>query len=213
MSEKTKLAIVAAVLLALVPLWNFVAQGAGGVFRALKNKQSKAHAHEAAEQMPKLPIKIGQPGAVVKITAFVDGGNPCHAPTVEALKNLAQEYSPQQVALEILDRRDAKVAAAAAKAKIGCEMGVLVNGRTVHRVPGRGLVFFQGAFQEEHNWSPEDLRAVVDSIIEKKTGARPNKRARPTTGGVGAMGSASACQAGEAATATPTAQESPKRAH
>lgn len=176
--SRTQTAIIVLTLVLLIPAWNFIAHGAAGVFKP--KPKLEEHNQPAKPQHIEVPKPVGPEKAPVKITVFINSANPCHAETIEALKQLPAEY-PDQVRVVFKDTKDPANAKAAAEAKIGCEMGLLVNGRMAFRLPGRGLIMFQGPLMGGgHGVNMNDLRLVVESQVKEKTG-RPAKRVPTTT--------------------------------
>ncbi|MCX7599813.1 MAG: hypothetical protein N2512_13230 [Armatimonadetes bacterium] len=173
-SNNTKTAIVVIALILVIPMWNFIAHGAAGVFKS--KPKTEEHTQPAKPQHIEVPKPIGPEKAPVKVTVFINSANPCHAETINALKQLPQEY-PNQVRVVFKDTKDPANAKAAAEAKIGCEMGLLVNGRMAFRLPGRGLVMFQGPLMggAGHGVNMNDLHLVIESQVKEKTG-RPARR-------------------------------------
>jgi len=171
MSDRAKIGIVVAVLIALVPLWNFLSEGAAAVF-APKHKHHDTH--EEAKPQIELPVVEGPKDAPVKITAYLSGSNPCHMTSITMLQQLAAEY-PDQVRIEVYDKDDPAVAKEAERVKIGCEMGILINGRGAFNIPGRGIVMFQGPVDSSHDYTIDDLRLIVEKIIREKTGKPPKR--------------------------------------
>ncbi len=171
MSDRTKIAIIVAVLVALVPLWNFVAEGAGQVFHPKKTQHEEL---EETQPKIKLPVFRGPEGAPVVIRAYLSGSNPCHITSISMLEQLAEEY-PDQVRVEVYDKDDPKVAEEADRVKIGCEMGILVNGRGAFNVPGRGVIMLQGPVDSSHDYTMKDLRLIVEREIRAKTGKPPKR--------------------------------------
>jgi len=172
MSDRTKIGIVVAVLIALIPLWNFLAEGAAAAFHPKKKIEPT---HQEDKPLIQLPIIKGPKGAPVEITAYLSGNNPCHMTSITMLEQLAEEY-PDQVRIEIYDKDKPDVAKEAERVKIGCEMGILINGRGAFNLPGRGIVMLQGPVDASHDYSLEDLRLIVERIIRSKTGKPPKRK-------------------------------------
>jgi hypothetical protein len=186
-ANRTKTVIAAIVLVLLIPAWNFIAHGAAGVFKP--KPKLEEHTEASNPHRIEIPSPLGPEKAPVTVTAFVNSMNSCHAESVEMLKRLVAEY-PNQVRVVFKDTKDPANAKAAAEAKIGCEMGVLVNGRMAFRIPGKGLVMFQGPLSGGgHGVNLDDLRLVVESQVKEKTG-RPAKRVQPEEQGTKPSGSA-----------------------
>jgi hypothetical protein len=166
MSNSTKFGIGIVVLLLLVPLWNFIAEGAAGAFHPKEKPKTEAPKHEAAVPLPK---SMGPATAPVTITVFLKSSNSCHMPSVDLLRKIVNRY-PGQVRVVVKDTQDPKVAAKASQAKIGCEMGMLINGRNLFRLPGKGAVTFNGPLDSGKDFTQSDLAMVIDRLILEKTG-------------------------------------------
>ena len=174
MTKNTKLGLTIGALLALIVVWNFVANDAAGAFHA-KVKPKVNDAHKAAS-MANIPKTMGPATAPVTIVVFLNTTNSCHTPSVGVLKTVVETY-PDQERVEVKDTKDPKVAAAASKAKIGCEMGMTVNGRNTFRLPGKGVVTFSGPIESGKHFAESDLALVIDRMILEKTG-KPARHAQ-----------------------------------
>ncbi len=189
MTNNTKLGLGIGTLLALVVAWNFVANDAAGAFHPkAKAKTDAQHKEKASADIPK---SMGPAKAPVTIVVYLNGTNSCHTPSVAVLKQVVETY-PDQVRVEVQDTRDPKSAAAASKAKIGCEMGLTINGRNTFRLPGKGVVTFSGPIESGNHFAESDLALVIDRMILEKTGKPalhaevPEAAATPAQPGVGA---------------------------
>lgn len=177
-TNRTKTAIIVVILALLIPAWNFIAHGAAGVFKP--KPKPDLHTHAQRPHQMQVPKPVGPEKAPVKVTVFINSANPCHTESIEALKRLPEEY-PDQVRVVFKDTRDPANAKAAAEAKIGCEMGLLVNGRMAFRLPGKGLVMFQGPLMGGgHGVNMGDLRLVIENQVKEKTG-RPARHVQPSS--------------------------------
>lgn len=188
MTDSTKVGIGVAVLVISLVAWHFAAYGAGDVFVKAATA-AKAEDTAPADETPKAqtpaevlegqPREVGPADAPVTIKVLLGMTNTCHTDSVAVFRGLADEYKGQ-VRVIFADMADPEIAKAAEAAKIGCEMGILINGRSVFRIPGRGLVMFQGPTQMAHDYSLDDLHLVVDDLIRKKTGKDPLRTAHQT---------------------------------
>lgn len=182
MSDHAKIGIAVAVLLVLVPLWNFLAAGSAEVFKkatspkkTLELRHSHSYGEASREDLSKLPERLGPEDAPVTVTVVLDFDNPCHVPSVGQLKKLHAEYG-DQVSIRFLNRADPRVAAFADMHKIGCEMGLLINGQGAYRLSNGRFVTFQGPLDMGGKYTTDDIRTVIDMLIEKKTGHPPKKK-------------------------------------
>ena len=159
--------IAVAALLLTIPAWNIIS--AGG-FKALRAKHHHHHHHHrtTTPKRVEVPPKIGPDDAPVKITVFASSKNECHVPSIEYFKKLADEYKGK-VQVIFKDTSDPKAAAAAVNAQIGCEMGILINGRLAHRLEDGRFVMFTGPLGS-HDWTEQDLRAVINHLLLKQQG-------------------------------------------
>jgi hypothetical protein len=167
MNKNTKLGVTVGLLLALVVVWNFVANDAAGAFHPKPKKASPAQAHKVA--IANIPKTMGPDKAPVTIVVYLNETNSCHTPSVTVLKQVVDTY-PNEVRVEVKDTRDPGVQAAASKAKIGCEMGITVNGRNTFRLPGKGVITFSGPIESGKHFAQSDLALVLDRMILEKTG-------------------------------------------
>lgn len=180
MSRKIKLILIAAVALTLMVHFAFAIKNTIRENEAVRQKalaksatqkgDGKGHGDGPTE----LPKPVGPEGAPVKIQVFVSGSNSCHSETVTQLQNLAQDGPyKDKVRVEFLDTSKPEVKKLASESKIGCDAGLLLNGRTALRVPGHGeagLVMFSGPMGQKYKLA--DLTAGVDQILKEKAGGK-----------------------------------------
>jgi hypothetical protein len=115
------------------------------------------------------PQNTGPEKAPVRIVVFLDGTNHCHEVNVNLLKQVEQTYG-KLVRVEWRDMSKLEVKDQADKLHIGCEAGLLINGKvetTVERMGGKTLVDFRGpgGGDKYHN---EDLYAAVNLILKSE---------------------------------------------
>ena len=179
MSDRAKLGIVIVALVLLVPLWNFLTAGSAKVFKAA-TQPKRTHGHPPPEDTTTPAQLLSQLGthrfgpedAIVRVTVLMNLNNSCHTESVRGLKKLQEEYG-DQVCVEFLDMADPEAAKLADVNKIGCEMGILVNGRGAFQLKNGRFVTFQGPIDSTHDYSLNDLKQVINMLIEKKTGHPP----------------------------------------
>lgn len=176
MTRQAKLILIAAVALTLVVHFAFAIRN---TLRENEEVRQKAEAKKAAEKENskhegtpvELPAPVGPEGAPVKIQVFVSGSNSCHSNTITQLEQLAQTEPYQgKVRVEYLDTAKPEVKKLAGTAKIGCDAGLLLNGKSVMRIPGHGeagLVMFTGPVGEK-NYTMDDLKAGIDMLLKEK---------------------------------------------
>ena len=177
MTDNSKVSVGVAALVVVLVGWHFAAYGAADVFKPGKPKdtsetQESAKAQTPAEALEGQPRELGPADAAVIIHVLLSMGNTCHTDSIALFRKVADEYKGQ-VRVVFADMADPKIAKLADANKIGCEMGLLINGRAAFKVPGRGVVLFQGPAQMAKDYSLDDLHLVVDDLIRKKTGKDP----------------------------------------
>jgi hypothetical protein len=139
---------------------------------AARKEAQKSKGKEATGEMPK---PIGPEDAPVRIQVFVSSSNHCHTATTDAITLLPEEDAYKgKVRVEFLDTSNPEVQKKANGAKIGCEAGLLINGKSAMRIPGHGeagLVIFTGPMNEK-NYKEDDLRAGIDQILKEKASGK-----------------------------------------
>jgi hypothetical protein len=173
-SDKAKAALVVLVLVALVPLWNFVGNDAAKAFHTKPVSKPSEPLKAGEMQRFHMPSHLGPKKAPVVITVYLNSRNSCHAESIDIVKQYVAEY-PGQVSAVFKDLGNKKNLAEASDRKIGCEMGILINDHLALHVPGKGLITFQGPLNMGHGWTRDDVRAAIESQILSKTG-KPAKR-------------------------------------
>lgn len=134
-----------------------------------KDIPKSGHASTAAFA---LPPNSGPATAPVKVEIFVNSANSCHASSIAPMKDLQTAYG-NLVRVEYYTVSDPKVSARADKLKIGCEAGLLVDGkieRQVSRNGGKVLITFRGPAGEKYKL--EDIYAAVNEDLRSK-GKKP----------------------------------------
>jgi hypothetical protein len=181
MKDSTKIGIAVAAMIIAAALWNVYSEGAAHIFISRKPEEKKAsdavHEQTPADLLKNVPDhRFGPKNAPVVIKVLMAIDNSCHTASVTRFKELQQEYG-DQVCVMFLSMADPEVAKLADTSKIGCEMGILINGKSAFKIEGRGLVLFQGPADMGKDYSMDDVRLVVDKIIKEKTGKPPVKKA------------------------------------
>jgi hypothetical protein len=182
-TKNSKKSLVAAVVLFLV-CWTVYAyhatsqENAKVLQKALdKKKAQSANTHGKDSTPAEIPKPVGPEDAPAKIEVFVNGGNSCHSDTVTTIRNIADEEPYKgKVRISFVDTTDPANKKKAANAKIGCDAGLLVNGKSAMRIPGHGeagLVIFTGPIGQK-NYTMADLKAGLDIVI-KEAGEKKGK--------------------------------------
>jgi len=179
--KKTRYILVAVVALILVVRGVFAVKGtftanAEGRQKYEKKKADRAKSSDKHKPVgDALPKPIGPENAPVKITVFVSGTNSCHSDTVTSVQELAaQETYKDKMRVEFLDTAKPEVKKIADASKIGCEAGLLINGKSTMIVPGHGemgLVVFSGPMGKK-NYTRDDLIAAIAQVIKEKAAGK-----------------------------------------
>ena len=116
-----------------------------------------------------LPDPVGPPDAPVKVEVFITSNNKCDTSTLEGMKQLAGQFD-NHVRIEFKDLLDPKTKQKAQDAKLGCETGLMINGRTKFIIPERGI---KGVIRLDgpvgvKNYNLEDVKAVVEYLLKEK---------------------------------------------
>ena len=176
MSERTKVGLVVTTLILIVVGWNFVANGAAEVFKPKKKTEDKTQAEHKektpAELLGGTSVSMGPKDAPVQILVLLGMQNSCHSDSVKIFTDIFREYRGQ-VRVVFKDMNSPDAAKLADASKMGCELGILINGRSAYKLPGRGIVTFIGPANMGKDYTLPDLYKVIDMIIERKTGAKP----------------------------------------
>jgi hypothetical protein len=137
--------------------------------------QQAAGKTASAKETAEMPQPIGPEDAPVRIQVFVQSSNHCHTATTDFVSKLPEEEAYKgKVRVEFLDTSNPEAKKKASDAKIGCDAGLLVNGKTAMRIPGHGeagLVIFTGPVNEK-NYKEADLRAAIDQILKVKASGK-----------------------------------------
>jgi hypothetical protein len=120
----------------------------------------------AAQQSPEPPAReiAGTPTDTVKLTAYINVTSRCQDPTVELLKELAQQYA-DCVKMELVDFGTPEGKKRLDEDEVAC-MALLFNGSPVVRIPGedgekRTVTFY---FPVGFGWTHDDLRQTFAAI-------------------------------------------------
>jgi hypothetical protein len=120
-----------------------------------------------------LPKSTGSPSAPVKLEVFINNTNSCHQGSVAPMEGLGKVYGGSLVRLEWCASTDPRNSARADKLKIGCEAGLVINGkieREVDRNGGKMLLEFRGPAGDKYKM--EDVYKVINSELKAK-GKKP----------------------------------------
>ncbi|MHB8996343.1 MAG: hypothetical protein ACYC63_13950 [Armatimonadota bacterium] len=129
------------------------------------------HAAEGKEAFP-LPKSTGATTAPVKVEIFINNTNSCHQGSVAPMEKMGKVYG-SLMRLEWYGSTDPAVSARADKLKIGCEAGLVINGkieRQVDRNGGKVLLSFRGPAGDKYKM--EDVYKVINSELKAK-GKKP----------------------------------------
>lgn len=151
---------------------------AAAAAKAVEQTKKQAELAATAKNAPKadphapgafvLPPNSGPVTAPVKVEAFVNRTNSCHAPVVGPMEDLQKVYG-NLVRLEWYSVSDPAAAARADKLKIGCDAGLLVNGKIeqqLSRNGGKVLVSFRGPSGEKYKL--EDIYVTINQDLKAK---------------------------------------------
>lgn len=119
----------------------------------------------------KLPPSSGPAQAPVKVEIFVNNANSCHQASI-ALKEIQSVYG-NLVRVEWLSMTDPKVTERSDRLNIGCEAGLVINGKVENEViknGGKALVSFRGPVGDKYKLS--DVYRAVNQALQEK-GKRP----------------------------------------
>jgi hypothetical protein len=131
-----------------------------------------------------LPKSSGAPDAPVKLEIFVNDANSCHEVSVGVLGDLQKTYG-KLLRSEWYTTSDPKASARADKLKIGCEAGLVINGKIeamVERDGGKALVSFRGPVGDKYK--VEDVYRATNLALRaagRKPPAAALERARIST--------------------------------
>lgn len=137
---------------------------------ASKNAPKSTGKHGAAAFA--LPANAGPLTAPVKLEIFVNDTNSCHSSSIAPITELQKAYG-NVLRVEWYSVSDPKVSARADKLKVGCEAGLLVNGkieRQVVRNGGKVLISFRGPAGEKYKM--EDVYMALNQDLKAK-GKKP----------------------------------------
>jgi len=138
MSRVAKLGIVAGVLLvvAIVVHWA-LDYSLGDVLHGYEPEfMWKDVFDPELARVAELPDAMGPEDAPVELTVFAAGPIGCPQPLMDLIDNAYEQY-PGVLHIVYKDMRDKEIHKLAEEHKIGCFMGVLVNGKNKFTIPGR----------------------------------------------------------------------------
>lgn len=119
------------------------------------------------EKAFELPESSGPPSAPVKLEVFVNNTNSCHEANT-TLDAVHAVYGPM-LRVEWYSMSDAKVAALSDKLEIGCEAGLVINGKIeveVERNGGKALVAFRGPTNDKYKL--RDVYGAINAALREK---------------------------------------------
>lgn len=131
-----------------------------------------------------LPTATGPTTAPVKVEVFINNSNTCHQPSVEPMRDLQTVYG-KLLRTEWYSTIDPKQSARADKLQIGCEAGVVIDGKVekqVNRNGGKMLLSFRGPTGDKYKL--EDLYTVINMELTAK-GKKPPATALARAKGLG----------------------------
>ncbi len=171
MSRETKLGLIVIGLIAFLSASHYLlGNTAEGIY--LFTHPWEANKTGAEPMLPaytELPEPYGPEDAPIKVEVYMQGGDQCHAPTIDMMKRAEEKY-PGQLRVIFYDTRKPEIAQEALERKVSCEVGIFLNGENTVRVPGRGkygVLTFQGP-PGHSGYTPDDLFAAIEYMLEKK---------------------------------------------
>ncbi len=188
MSDGAKISLVVVGVVLAAAVWNVLSESATDIFKPAKPPEGQASTAEQKTYTPTELLKdipnhqLGPKDAPVVVRVLMAMHNPCHAESVNIFRDLYKEYQGQ-VRVVFSDTADPEVAKIADTSKIGCEMGLLINGKAAFKIPGKGLIMFQGPANMGHGYNMDDLYLVIDKLIKDKTGKPPKRASAKTSSG------------------------------
>jgi hypothetical protein len=183
MNKSYKIAGLVCILLGIMVATQYVT---GTTPEDLNNKPGKtpnakpSGGHEGPIQIPK---PVGPKDAPVKIKVYVTSSNSCGTSTVVGMEKVAKKFK-DKVRVEYVDLLDKGGKAEAQKAKINCESGLSINGKSVMHLPGfgtNGLVMFDGPMEGGKNYGVKEVEAAVGSVL-KDLAKKPKGTAKASAG-------------------------------
>ncbi len=190
MSRTAKLGVVAVGLLVLAVVVNWAM---GYTLEDVLHAYAPRHQWQPRPLMARLrgelPKPKGPEDAPVKITVFAMSASECPFPLLQMLDEAYKKY-PNVLRIVYKDMTDPEIHKLALEHKIGCLMGVLINGKNQFRFPGREgfeVVMFQGpphpsppegheppgGFHGVPGYTANDFYAAIEQEL-KAAGIDPN---------------------------------------
>ncbi|MEN6304603.1 MAG: hypothetical protein ABFD96_17870 [Armatimonadia bacterium] len=135
---------------------------------------SEAHAKPEAgdkkstESVFALPAASGPKTAPVKLEVFVNNSNTCHQVNVTEIGDLGKAYG-NLLRMEWQSMIDPKVAKRSDMKQIGCDAGLLLNGKIEHKIDrlgGKHIVSFRGPVGDKYKIA--DLYAAINQELKAK---------------------------------------------
>lgn len=142
------------------------AKQAAEIAAASKNApKSEGHGGPAAFALPK---NSGPTDAPVKLEVFINNSNTCHQGSLTTFDDMSKVYG-KLLRVEWLATNNPQAAARADKLKIGCEAGLVIDGKIecqVEKNGGKALVSFRGPAGEKYQMS--DVYLVINTELKTK---------------------------------------------
>ncbi|MBU0611399.1 MAG: hypothetical protein KKI08_26200 [Armatimonadetes bacterium] len=133
---------------------------------AAKGKTTETTGHGTTPAF-ELPANSGPVTAPVKVESFVNDTNSCHQAST-SLKEIQDAYGAL-VRLEWFSMNDPKVAERSDKLEIGCEAGLVINGKIemeLEKNGGKVLMSFRGPAGDHYKMS--DVYRAINQALEAK---------------------------------------------
>ena len=134
---------------------------------AAKGKTTEHGSHGGGAPAFTLPPNSGPTTAPVKVESFVNDTNSCHQAST-SLKEIQDAYGAL-VRLEWYSMNDPKVAERSDKLEIGCEAGLVINGKIemeLEKNGGKVLMSFRGPAGDKYKMS--DVYRAINQALEAK---------------------------------------------
>jgi hypothetical protein len=143
-----------------------IRQQAESTAAAAKGKTDEAAGHGSAAAF-ELPANTGPAAAPVKVVVFVNDTNSCHQGST-SLKEIQDIYG-KLLRLEWRSMSDAESAELSDKLKIGCEAGLVINGKIeveLEKNGGQVLTSFRGPVGDKYKVS--DVYRAINKVLQEK---------------------------------------------
>lgn len=148
------------------------AENAASVAKAEAEGRTGEKTGHGAKPAFKLPANSGPATAPVKLEVFVNDANSCHESST-SLKALQDIYG-QKLRIEWLSMNEPKNSARSDKLAIGCEAGLVINGKIevqMDKNGGKVLTAFRGPVGDKYKLS--DVYRAINMALTQKGAAPP----------------------------------------